>query len=156
MTKQSSFTGQRAVFDPWIDAVLAVARHYRLDCSEENIRLAAAWSEGRPLAEVLGKLARQIGLSCRVSAFDASQLTPWRLPLAVQLDDGQVAVVEAIAGDGRLSVLLSGDAGLRSALSREQLLVRARTMVVLRPARAVPDARVDGYIKPYQPHWFRD
>ena len=154
MSEQPSFAGQRAVFDPWIDAMLAVARHYRLDCSEENIRLAAAWSEGRPLAEVLGRLARQIGLGCRVSAFDAGQLTPWRLPLAVELDDGQVAVVEAIAGDGRLSVLLSGDAGLRSTLSREQLLARARTMVVLRPARAVPDARVDDYIKPYQPHWF--
>ncbi|WP_193075056.1 type I secretion system permease/ATPase [Pseudomonas sp. FME51] len=155
MTEQSSFAGQRAVFDPWIDAVLAVARHYRLDCSEENIRLEAAWSEGRPLAEVLGRLARQIGLSCRVSAFDAGQLTPWRLPLAVELDDGQMAVVESIAGDGQLSVLLSGDGGLRSTLPREQLLARARTMVVLRPARAVPDARVDDYIKPYQPHWFR-
>lgn len=155
MTDTSSVSGQRAAFDPWIDAVLAVARHYRLDCSEENIRLEAAWSEGQALAEVLGRLARQIGLSCRVSAFDESQLTPWRLPLAVELDDGQVAVVEAIGSDGRLSVLFSGDAGLRSALSREQLLARARTMVVLRPARAVPDARVDDYIKPWQPHWFR-
>ncbi len=155
MTDTSSSSGQRADFDPWIDAVLAVARHYRLDCSEENIRLEAAWSEEQALAEVLGRLARQIGLSCRVSAFDESQLTPWRLPLAVELDDGQVAVVEAIGSDGRLSVLFSGDAGLRSALSREQLLARARTMVVLRPARAVPDARVDDYIKPWQPHWFR-
>lgn len=155
MTETSSSAGQRAVFDPWIDALLAVARHYRLDCSVENIRLEAAWSEGRPLAEVLGRLARQIGLSCRVGAFDAGQLTPWRLPLAVELDDGQVAVVESIASDGQLSVLLSGDAGLRTALSREQLVARARTMVVLRPARAVPDARVDDYIKPYQPHWFR-
>ncbi|NLY59403.1 MAG: type I secretion system permease/ATPase [Gammaproteobacteria bacterium] len=155
MTDTSSVSGQRAAFDPWIDAVLAVARYYRLDCSEENIRLEAAWSEGQALAEVLGRLARQIGLSCRVSAFDESQLTPWRLPLAVELDDGQVAVVEAIGSDGRLSVLFSGDAGLRSALSREQLLARARTMVVLRPARAVPDARVDDYIKPWQPHWFR-
>src|SRR5690606_41945842 len=84
MTEQSSFAGQRAASAPWIDAVLAVARHYRLDCSEENIRLEAAWSEGRPLAQVLGALARQIGLSCRVSAFDAGQLTPWRLPLAVE------------------------------------------------------------------------
>ncbi|MEZ2745705.1 type I secretion system permease/ATPase [Halopseudomonas bauzanensis] len=154
MTEQSTLSGKRADFDPWIDALLAVARHYRLDCSEQNIRLETVWSEGRPLAEVLGKLARQIGLSCRVSAFDAGQLTPWRLPLAVELDDGQVAVVEAIGSDGRLSVLLSGDAGLRSTLSRGQLLTRARTMVVLRPARAVPDARVDDYIKPYQPHWF--
>lgn len=155
MNEQSSFSDQRATFDPWVDAVLAVARHYRLDCSEENIRLDVIGSQGRPLAEVLGRLARQIGLSCRVSAFDVGQLTPWRLPLAVELDDGQVAVVEAIGSDGLLRVQLSGDAGLRSALPREQLMARARTMVVLRPARAVPDARVDDYIKPYQPHWFR-
>lgn len=155
MTEPSSVTGQRAAFQPWIDALLTVARHYRLDCSAENIRLQAADAQGQPLAEVLGRLARQIGLSCRVGAFDAAQLTPWRLPLAVELDDGQVAVVEAIASDGRLSVLFSGDDGLRSSLPREQLQARARSMVVLRPARAAPDARVDDYIKPYQPHWFR-
>lgn len=154
MTGHSAVAGERAAFTPWIDALLTVARHYRLDCSVENIRLEAAWSEGRPLAEVLGTLARQIGLSCRVGGFDAQQLTPWRLPLAVQLDDGQVAVVETIGTDGTLGVLLSGDGGLRSSLPREQLLARARSMVVLRPARAVPDARVDDYIKPYQPHWF--
>jgi len=149
-----SGAGVRAELNPWIDAILVVARHYRLDCSEENIRLAAAWSEGSSLPEVLGQLARQAGLSCRVRSFDAGELTPWRLPLVVELDDGQVATVEAIASDGRLSVALSGDAGLRSELSREKLLASARRIVVLRPTRTLADARVDHYVEPYQPHWF--
>jgi len=155
VTVQSVDTDRSNGFEGWIEALLTVASHYRLDCSEENIRLAAAWSEERPSEEVLGRLARQIGLSCRVIPFDASQLTSWRLPLAVELEDGQIAVVEAIGSDGRLSVALSGDGGLRSELSREQLCGAARRLAVLRPARAVPDARVDDYIKPYQPHWFR-
>lgn len=142
-------------YDSWIEAFLLVAKHYRLDCSRENIRLAAAWTKDGPEAEVLHKLARQIGLSCRLMSFRDDQLSPWRLPLVVKLNDGDVAVVEAIASDGNVSVSLASEGGLRTTLSREQLSQVATRSVVLRPARSVPDARIDEYIKPYQPHWFR-
>src|SRR5690606_41760760 len=131
---------------PWVDALLAVARHYRLDCSEENIRLEAVWSEGRPLADVLGQMARQVGLSCRVGEFDAEQLSAWRLPLVVELEDDQVAGVETLASDGRASVLLSRDGGLRPVMGGDQPREAARGMVSLRPARAVPAARLRAYL----------
>jgi ATP-binding cassette subfamily C protein LapB len=31
----------RADYTPWLDAILTVAKHYRLDYSAENVRIAA-------------------------------------------------------------------------------------------------------------------
>jgi ATP-binding cassette subfamily C protein LapB len=142
-------------YEPWIEAVLTVAAHYRLEYSAENVRIAAAWAREQPLPEVLGTLARQVGLSCAPGKSDAAQLSPWRLPVVVQLRDGQVAVVETQSADGKLGVVQSGDGGLRSSVDRDTLLRETARVIVLRPSRSVPDARIDDYIKPYEPHWFR-
>lgn len=152
---ETNADAERACFPAWIEALLVVARHYRLNCSEENLRVQAAWSAGQGRSEMLGRLARQIGLGCRLVPFDPQQVSAWRLPLVVELDDGQVGVIETLAADGSLSVRWSGDGGLHSTLTRDQLAARARTMAILRPVRAVPDVRVDQYIRPYQTHWFR-
>lgn len=142
-------------YAPWIDAMLAVARHYRLEYSEENIRLATAWSKDKPAGEVLQGMARQIGMALKVTTLDMGQLTPWRLPLVVQFGDGQVAVVESVSADGEVGIAYSGEGGLKSTIGREELLGNVTLAAILRPARSVPDARVDDYIKPYEPHWFR-
>src|SRR5690606_36487153 len=118
-------------------------------------RVQAAWSAGQGRSEMMGRLARQIGLGCRLVSFAPQQVSAWRLPLVVELDDGQVGVVATLAADGSLSVRWSGGGGLHSTLTRDQLAARARTMAILRPVRAVPDVRVDQYIRPYQTHWFR-
>ena len=34
-------------YEVWLDAVLSVARHYRLECSAQSVRLAAQWTLGR-------------------------------------------------------------------------------------------------------------
>jgi ATP-binding cassette subfamily C protein LapB len=143
-------------YEPWLEAFLTVAGHYRLDYSEEHVRLQASWAQGKPQAEVLRAMARQLGMVLSTGgALDATQLSSWRLPLVVQLRDGQVAVLETIGSDGNVGVLFSGDQGLRSSITREQLLQDVSHHLILRPARAVADARVDEYIKPYEPHWFR-
>lgn len=142
--------------EAWLEALLTVAGHYRLDYSEEHVRLQAAWSRGRSQAEVLRAMARQLGLALSsTEKLKASQLSPWRLPLVVQFHDGQVAVVETLGSDGQVGLVYSGDGGLKSSIDRDQLVRDTALVLVLRPARSVPDARVDDYIKPYEPHWFR-
>lgn len=140
--------------DAWFEAMLAVARHYRIDCSAERVRVALAWARDMPIESVLDQMARQMGLSLRLGRFDATLLNPWRLPMLVELSDGQVAMLESIGSDGTVSARLSGERGLQAALTMSELdsvVVRAAS---LRPARSVPDARVDDYIKPYQKSWF--
>ena len=50
-------------YEGWLEAILTVARHHRLDCSAQNVRIAAQWSKGTGVDEVLRQMARQAGLS---------------------------------------------------------------------------------------------
>ena len=142
----------------WVDAIVRVAAHYRIDCSREAIRVSAQWNargEGAlPLERLVPRLARQAGLALRWVAPDAARLTSWRLPVVVQLHDGQVGVVIAETAEG-LTVALGGDAGLATTLAAADLGRSLRRMAVLRPVRSAPDARVDAYIRPFDRGWLR-
>lgn len=142
----------------WVDAIVRVAGHYRIDCSREGIRVGAQWNArgngALPLDKLVPRLARQAGLAMRWVAADASKLTSWRLPLVVQLRDGQVGVVIAETAEG-VTVALGGDSGLDTTISRDALGRALQRMAVLRPARSVPDTRVDEYIKPFERGWLR-
>jgi len=142
----------------WVDAIMRVAAHYRIDCSRESIRVAAQWNargEGAmPIDRLVPRLARQAGLAMRWVPPDAAKLTSWRLPLVVQLRDGQVGVVTAETAQG-FTVSLGGDGGLDTTIPAGELRTSLQRMAVLRPARSVPDKRVDDYIKPFDPGWLR-
>src|SRR5690606_26962745 len=84
------------LYKPWIDAVLSIARHYRLDVSSQNLELTANWLKTRDIAYVLRRLAKEAGLYVKPVTLSESDLNIWRLPLLVQLESGQVGVVEQL------------------------------------------------------------
>ncbi|MGJ4729677.1 type I secretion system permease/ATPase [Luteimonas sp. SDU101] len=144
----------------WVDAIVRVANHYRIDCSPEAIRVAATWNGTgsavrTPLAQRVQRLARQVGLAVRWVDPDTARLTPWRLPMVVELEDGQVGVVTAMTGEG-FTLELGGDGGLATTLEAASLRGQLARMAVMRPARSVPDSRIDEYIRPYEKGWLRD
>lgn len=139
----------------WLEAMLAVARHYGLGASEERVRVSLAWERGASLDALLDLMARQLGLALRFDAFSDAVLDPWRLPALVEFEDGKVGLIRSADGKGMLGVVLAGDQGLETALAVEQVRQRARRVVLLRPQTAVADSRVDDYIKPYKADWFR-
>ena len=141
-------------YTAWLDAMLAIGRHYGVGASAENARVALAWEAGTPVDNLLEIMARQMGMSLRLSSFDASLLDAWRLPIAVELSDGRVGVVRTINAQQKVSVAFSGEQGAEAVLDAaelSQLVVRA---ALLRPLSEIPDARVDEYIKPWRPSWF--
>jgi len=138
---------------PWLEVMLQVAHHYRLDVSPQRIRLAAV-EDARPLDEILRHMARQAGLALRFVRFDAKALKQWRTPLVLELDDGQLAVVEAVTEDNELAVVFAGDQSLTSRLPREALEGRINRVALMRPARPLRDVRTDDYTAPYDRHWF--
>lgn len=143
-------------YDVWLDAILLVARHYRLECSAQTVRLAVQWTEGSVVEDVVRQMARQAGLNCMITDFSATTLMQRQMPLVVQLDDGQVGVLQTVGDDDDLGITYSGDAGLQSRITRQDLLEHASKILILRPLRAVRDARVDDYIKSYQKDWFKN
>ncbi|MCU4419615.1 type I secretion system permease/ATPase, partial [Acinetobacter bereziniae] len=98
----------------------------------------------------------QVGLNIRQADFSTDVLNPWRLPVVVELNDGQVAVIEKVDAAGNVSLQLSGDQGLSQSFSVQQLQAHAKRVYIFRPETSVPDARVDEYIKPYEKSWFWD
>ena len=91
---QSTAPENNADYTPWIEAILMVAKHYRLECSKENISLTSHWLKDSPVSDVLRGMARQAGLTLSVIKLKKSELTSWRLPLVVQFQKGQIAVLE--------------------------------------------------------------
>lgn len=143
-----------ADYSAWAEAMLEVAGHYRLPHSAENLRITATWSSGRPAPDVLREMARQLGLALRLDDFDPERFTPWRSPAVVQFHDGQIAVIQSVGSDGSLTLRLTGEQGLSTRMTKQEVAANVAFMAILRPARSVPDARVDEYIKPHEPHWF--
>lgn len=143
-----------AQYEPWLEAMVLVAKHYRLDYSQEHVRVTIHHESDSARELVLNDMARQLGLRLRVVPADAALIDPWRLPLLAEFDRGQIAVINRMDKDGNVSLQFSGDGGLETRLTREELGTRLTGLTVLRPLESTPDARVDDYIKPYEKNWF--
>ncbi len=142
------------LLEGWLEAVLTVAGHYHLEASRERLRVAAGWGSGGELRAHVRELARQAGLRLQWVRPRLKGLTSWRLPVAVQLDDGQVALITAVSDEG-LRLVFSGDQGLETTLPAEALRDSLAAMAVMRPISTAADPRVDHYIKPVERHWLR-
>ncbi|KQN06681.1 ATP-binding protein [Sphingobium sp. Leaf26] len=142
--------------DAWLDLLQQVARHYGLPNSEQGAKLAGLWAgmDGEQ-AKIRG-MARALGLSIRFRTPDARDtLSGWRLPMIVRMSDGALALVTAIAEDGEATVSLAGEGGLRAHMLIADVARGATLLVIARPVRATPDARVDPYIHQQQDNWLR-
>ncbi|MBP6114409.1 MAG: type I secretion system permease/ATPase [Acinetobacter sp.] len=144
----------RINYQPWLQGVLTVAKHYRIETSAERIRLELNWNQNQSIDDVLALMTRQVGLHLRKVEFTSDLLNPWRLPVLVGFKDGQVGVIDKADATGKVSVQLSGDEGLAQTFSAEMLSQLIDRVYVLRPETSVPDARIDEYIKPYEKSWF--
>ncbi|MBJ7224167.1 MULTISPECIES: type I secretion system permease/ATPase [unclassified Brenneria] len=136
----------------WASAIGYIAGDYRLAFSPGALQASAQWLGGGTFIQALQNLARQAGLTARV--LQAHQdIAAWRLPLAVQLADGQVGVIEQFDGQDSVSVCFMADGNQLSRLSLSQLLPEIRHVVALRPVSAVKDSRAWRYLENYRPDW---
>lgn len=142
----------------WMEAVQVIARHYRLPCSPESLRIARQWADDGDEEEALRDLARRAGLGLALMRGKGAlaEISNWRLPVAVRMTDGQIGILEALGADGSASVAYCGDDGQLTRVSVRQLQDQAELVAIMRPLGGVPDARVDAYISPYQSHWLRN
>lgn len=52
-------------YQPWLKAVLSIAKHYRIETSEEQLRLQLNWNQSDSIVETLTLMTRQLGMSLR-------------------------------------------------------------------------------------------
>ncbi|MFA0812476.1 type I secretion system permease/ATPase [Microbulbifer epialgicus] len=167
MNESSSEFGQRgeseateknklADFNPWCEAIIHVARHYRVDCSPESIRIAGQWDPTAPVDQTLRRMGRQAGMTVKFCTYKESDISPWRLPVVVQFEGGQIAVIESISSDRQVSLLMCGDQGLKITLPLFKISDEVVSQVIFRPRQTATDARVDEYIKSDNKRWLRN
>ncbi|HAV5769546.1 TPA: type I secretion system permease/ATPase [Acinetobacter baumannii] len=141
-------------YQPWLQAILVVAKHYLIDPSEEKLRLQFDSHQNQTIDDVLTLATRQIGMNYRKAKFNLDEISPWHLPVIIEMKEGQVGVLEKIDANRNLSVQLSGDQGLAQTFTFDALKSHVTNIYILRPEKSVPDARIDAYIKPYEASWF--
>lgn len=108
-------------YQPWLQSVLVIAKHYRIEPSEERIRLQLDWNQNHTVDDVLLLICRQMGLNYRKLTFSGELLNPWRLPVIAEFHDGQVGVIDKADGEGQVSIQLSGEQGLAQSFRLDQL-----------------------------------
>ena len=142
--------------EAWLQALLRTATHFRLQHSAEQAKVTWSWLKDRPLDERLHRMGRELGLQWRWAPTrvvqDPVELAR-ELPLVLEWQDGSVSLAEAVDAQGCLAVLDLGDAGVRRVLQAQEWRTQVGRVLVLRPQVSMPDARVDDYIKPYEPNW---
>jgi len=143
-------------YTAWLKAMLDIAKHYRLDYSEEHVKATIAWEMGSPADVVLDEMAKKLGLGRVTRDLHPRDLDPVSVPFVVTLDNGRLGVVTHLDASGQCAVQFTEDNGLETTLTSEQLSERAQSITLLRPLHTIPDARVDNYIKPYKKNWFWD
>lgn len=141
-------------FEPWLEALQHVAQHYRLPTSIERVRQVAEWEELSDEQEMIRSIARQMGLQVKFGNAGSTPLSSWNLPVVLQMSDGRIGVLTALGKDAA-SLAFSGDRGLETPIPLEEFTGRVDKMLIPRPARAVPDQRIDAYIRPYEKNWLR-
>jgi ATP-binding cassette, subfamily C, bacterial LapB len=141
-------------YQPWLQSVLIIAKHYRLESSEEHLRLQLDWNKNQSIDDILHIMSRQIGLSLKKVDFNEDVLNPWRLPILIEMQNGQIGVLAKLNAEGYASIQFSGDQGLFQTIDLETLKANAIRTYILRPEKSVADIRIDEYVKPYEESWF--
>ncbi|MBB3912741.1 type I secretion system permease/ATPase [Sphingomonas desiccabilis] len=139
----------------WVAALRQVATQFRLPQSMQAARLSAAWDAATEPRDRIANLAGRMGLRVKFDGATAldGELSPWRLPMIVQLRDGQVGVLTGASEGGEASFLMGGPGELPTTVQLAELRQAAEMVVLARPARGMPDARVDAYVEPFEPRW---
>lgn len=137
----------------WLEMLGLAARHFRLPVSEQRARLAGLWRSEQGEAECVRAIARANGLSLRAVDPAAMRLDSWRLPVIIQLSSGDLVLVTAIDAYEAAACYVAGEGGVETRLPLADLKHFATSYFVPRPLRSAPDARVDGYIRPFEENW---
>ena len=154
MTPQDERAGIPHLID-WSNAIAFIANHYRQSFSPGTLHAAAEWATQKTLSEALRHLARHAGLNCQILSAADQKMSAWRLPLVIQLRDGQIAVVESVDVNNAVGVRFVKELALLSYCPLETLLPEIEKTIAFRPAAPERDIRTESYLARFQPDWLR-
>jgi len=141
--------------DNWIAAMLRVAARFGKPADGKTLSQQMRWFEHLTPDQQLERLAGLLGLHLTMTPRDKLRWRQEVTPVILLLENGSVAVVEAIDAEGRARYWLSEGGDVVRESDLQELLAQSQ------PQAAVPgvaargrDARIDEFVQPYEQHWF--
>lgn len=111
----------------WANAMAFVASHYRQSYSPGTLHAAAEWATQKTLPDALKHLCRHAGLHCQFLNGNDRKMSAWRLPLVVQLKDGQIGIIESFDLHNSVGIRFVKEITLLSHCPLDSLLGKVRT-----------------------------
>lgn len=139
----------------WVTAVMHVASHYRLNYSPGRLLSTARWQQHASFTVALKNLGRQAGLKMKELRSKEAELSAWRLPLVIEMEDGQIGIIQSFDGQDEVHIRFIKDEGLINTHSFSELLPGIKRVIAFRPAKISKDIRVDRYLEAWKPDWLR-
>ena len=139
----------------WAHAISHVAAHYRVVCSPGTIQANAPWFKDKGLLSALTQLSRQAGLSFHLLSAPELAIAQWRLPVIVDLKNGQLVVIEHFDGEDTVDICVIDNERQTNRVALSELLPQIRFVAALRPLSTLKDSRVDAYISRFSPDWLK-
>jgi ATP-binding cassette subfamily C protein LapB len=141
--------------DNWIAAMLRVAARFGKPADGKTLRQQMRWFEHLSPDRQLERLAGLLGLHLTMTPRDKLRWRQEVTPVILLLEDGSVAVVEAIDAEGRVRYWLSEGGDVVRESDLQELLAQSQPQVAVPGVAARGrDARIDEFVQPYEPHWF--
>lgn len=137
----------------WQKAILGIAKHYRLNVSEQNIVLTSLWHDKAQTSNVIDIMARRAGLLLKEEAIKGYRLNSWLFPQILEMNDGRLAIIKSVDKKKTFMVSFIDDGEFITEMDEEQLQTSGRRIITLRPKKNTGDSRVDDYIKPVARYW---
>ncbi len=141
--------------DSWINVMVRAAGRFGLPADAPAVRQQMRWFESLPLNARLERLSGLMGLQVRVVELEKIRWNAQNLPVIVQLESGELMLLESIDADGLVAYWLSEGGDLVREEALETLLTRVKPEVVmLGIAARGRDSRIDDFTRPWEEHWF--
>lgn len=141
--------------DSWINVMVRAAGRFGLPADAPAVRQQMRWFESLPLNARLERLSGLMGLQVRVVELEKMRWNAQNLPVIVQLESGELMLLESIDADGLVAYWLSEGGDLVREEALETLLTRVKPEVVmLGIAARGRDSRIDDFTRPWEEHWF--
>lgn len=141
--------------ESWINVMVRAAGRFGLPADAPAVRQQMRWFESLPLNVRLERLSGLMGLQVRTAELKNMRWNAQTLPVIVQLESGELMLLEAIDADGLVSYWLSDGGDLVREEPLETLLTRVKPEIVLLGIAARGrDSRIDEFTRPWEAHWF--
>lgn len=141
--------------ESWINVMVRAAGRFGLPADAPAVRQQMRWFENLPIAARRERLSGLMGLQVRGVPLAKMRWNAQNLPVIVQLESGELMLLEALDADGLVTYWLNEGGDLVREEPLETLLTRIKPEVVmLGIAARGRDSRIDDFTRPWEAHWF--